>query len=184
LKSCFAENKRVRYFCQDESRFGLKTIQRRKITLKGVKPVGKVQWSRETFYVYGVVEPVSGESFFYEFSHLDSDCFQIFIDKFSVNYADSLNIIQMDNSRCHTTERLEIPENVIFLFQPAYSPELNPIERVWRAMKDKLCWELYGSLQELRDRVYAILRTLSCKVIASLAGWDYITDALRIAKIK
>jgi hypothetical protein len=83
-----------------------------------------VQWSRETFYVYGVVEPVSGESFFYEFSHLDSDCFQIFIDKFSVNYADSLNIIQMDNSRCHTTERLEIPENVIFLFQPAYSPEL------------------------------------------------------------
>jgi hypothetical protein len=143
-----------------------------------------VQWSRETFYVYGVVELVSGESFFYEFSHLDSDCFQIFIDKLSANYADSLNIIQMDNSRCHTTERLEIPENVIFLFQPAYSPELNPIERVWRAMKDELCWELYGSLQELRDRVYAILRTLSCEVIASLAGWDYITDALRIAKIK
>jgi transposase len=79
---------------------------------------------------------------------------------------------------------LAIPENVIFMFQPAYSPELNPIERVWRDMKDKLCWELYSSLQELRDRVYAVLKTLNCEVIASLAGWDYITNALHIAKIK
>jgi hypothetical protein len=33
----------VRVFCQDESRFGLLPVQRRRITLSGVKPVGTVQ---------------------------------------------------------------------------------------------------------------------------------------------
>ncbi len=66
--------KRLRYWCQDETRFGLKTIQRRRLTLKGIKPVGKVQWQYKTFYLYGVVEPKSGESFFFEFCHLDTIC--------------------------------------------------------------------------------------------------------------
>ena len=34
----------VRFFCQDETRLGLKTISGRKITAKGIKPKGKVQW--------------------------------------------------------------------------------------------------------------------------------------------
>jgi len=56
--------KRLRYWCQDETRFGLKTIQRRRLTLKGIKPIGRMQWQYKTFYLYGVVEPQSGESFF------------------------------------------------------------------------------------------------------------------------
>lgn len=35
---------RVRFFCQDETRIGLKTISGKKITGKGVKPIGQVQW--------------------------------------------------------------------------------------------------------------------------------------------
>lgn len=34
----------IRYFTQDESRFGLKTIEGQRITLKGVKPLGELQW--------------------------------------------------------------------------------------------------------------------------------------------
>ncbi len=34
----------VRYWCQDESRFDLRTIPGRKITATGVKPVGLGQW--------------------------------------------------------------------------------------------------------------------------------------------
>ena len=35
----FGENRPLRYFCMDESRWGLKTELGRRITLKGVKPV-------------------------------------------------------------------------------------------------------------------------------------------------
>ena len=41
----------VRIFCQDESRCGLLPIQRRRLTLTGVKPLGTVQSRVETFYV-------------------------------------------------------------------------------------------------------------------------------------
>jgi hypothetical protein len=66
----------MRYWCQDESRFGLKTILGRLITLCGVKPQANVSWQRDNFYVYGLVEPLTGERFFWEFSHLDTACFQ------------------------------------------------------------------------------------------------------------
>ena len=54
----------VRYFCEDESRSGLKTLLSPVITLFGVKPIAPVQWSRDNFWLYGAVEPLSGEHFF------------------------------------------------------------------------------------------------------------------------
>ena len=56
--------KPIRYGCQDESRFGLKTLTYRVITALGIKPRGLVQWPFEAFYTYGAVEPLTGESFF------------------------------------------------------------------------------------------------------------------------
>jgi hypothetical protein len=58
---------RIRYLCQDETRLGLKTRPGRLITACGVKPVGQTQWQRGCFWLYGVVEPLTGFSFFYEF---------------------------------------------------------------------------------------------------------------------
>jgi hypothetical protein len=45
----------VRYWCEDESRFGLKTPTGRLITLRGVKPHGWMRWRRDNLYLYGVV---------------------------------------------------------------------------------------------------------------------------------
>ena len=70
----FSEN--VRFLYQDETRIGLKT----KITARGVKQIGKIQWKFQATYIYGVVEPRTGEHFFYEFTHLNSQCFEIFLE--------------------------------------------------------------------------------------------------------
>ena len=59
----------IHYWCQDESRFGLKTITRRRLTLRGVKPHSPVPWSFKSSYLYGRVEPLTGESCFLELSH-------------------------------------------------------------------------------------------------------------------
>ena len=71
---------KIRFLCENETRLGLKTISGRKITAKGVKPYGKVQGQFQATYIYGVVEPKTGEHFFYEFTHLNSQCFQIFLE--------------------------------------------------------------------------------------------------------
>ena len=69
----------LKYWCQDESWIGLKTIESKKNTALGVKPLGKVQWNFKAYYLYGAVAPQTGESFWLEFSHLDGMCFQIFL---------------------------------------------------------------------------------------------------------
>jgi hypothetical protein len=96
----------VRFFCQDETRLGLKTISGRKITAKGIKPKGKVQWQFKATYLYGVVEPATGAHFFYEFTHLNSDCFQVFLNLVSQHYNDSILIIQLDQAGAHKAKRL------------------------------------------------------------------------------
>ena len=58
----------IRYFATDESRFGLKTIIGRLITACGVKPIGQYYWLFKAFWLYGAVEPLTGESFFLQLS--------------------------------------------------------------------------------------------------------------------
>lgn len=173
----------IRYWCQDESRMGLHTIQRRKLTGKGIKPKGTVQWDFLYLWLYGLVEPTTGTSFFYEFTHLDTVCFEKFLDLFAQTYPSDLHIIQLDNGGFHQSLTLSIPENMILLFQPAYSPEVNPIERLWEYLKEQLKWETFDNLQGLRDSVQKILSQLSNQVIASLTGWQFILEALSVAGI-
>ena len=50
-------------------------------------------------------------------------CFEKFLELFAAAYPLDLHIIQLDNGGFHSSLNLNQPENVILLFQPAYSPE-------------------------------------------------------------
>jgi hypothetical protein len=173
--------RQVRFFCQDETRLGLKTISGRKITTKGIKPQGKVQWQFKATYLYGIVEPATGEHFFYEFTHLNSDCFQVFLNLVSEQYKDSILIMQLDQAGAHKAKRLKVPTNIILMFQPSHSPETNPIERVWQHFKRGLRWQLPKNLDALRLLMRVRLEAMTKEVIASLVGWDSILKALSVA---
>lgn len=175
------KNRKIRYWCGDESRFGLQTIPGKLITLKGVKPIGLTQWKRDNFYLYGVVEPMSGENFILEFSHLDTMCFQIFLEKFAVEYPEDLHIIQVDNGAFHFSNYLKVPSNIILLFQPAHSPEVNPIERFWEEIKKHLSWECFQTLNELQEAVWKQLSKFTTSQVKSIAGWDFIINALFVS---
>lgn len=158
------------------------TIQRRKLTGKGIKPQGKVQWDFTYLWLYGAIEPLTGYSFFYEFTHLDTICFEKFLELFAREYPEDLHIIQVDNGGFHNSLNLSIPENVILLFQPAYSPEVNPIERLWGYLKEQLKWLRFEGIEELRAAVEKELKKLTWEVVASLTGWEFILEALSVAE--
>jgi transposase len=168
----------VRIFCQDESRFGLLPIQRRRITLTGVKPLGLVQYRFENFYVYGAVEPTTGESFFLELPYLNATNFQIFLEEFAHHYQETLNIVLMDNGSCHTAKSLEMPENLVCLFLPPYSPELNPIERLWQDVKAQLAWVLAAALDDLEHHIEHIITRYSKAAIQTLTAYPYFVAAV------
>ena len=70
---------------------------------------------------------------------------------------------------------------MILLFQPAYSPEVNPIERLWGYLKEQLKWLRFEQIEELRESVRKELKKLTTEIIASLTGWEFILDALSVA---
>ncbi len=165
----------VRLFSEDESRFGLHPFSYRCITLPGVKPIANISYTYENFYLYGAVEPITRESFFLEMPRLDSVCFQIFLDEFAKVYPASLNILVLDNGRFHQAKSLCIPDNVALLFLPPYSPELNPIERLWQDIKAKLFQNAFVSIKEMQDKLTEILRNYTKIVIESITKYDYLT---------
>ncbi len=101
-----------------------------------------------------------------------------YLEIFAEKYPHDLHIIQLDNGPLHQNLNMSIPENIIFLFQPPYSPELNPIERLWLEIKRKLKWEIFDNLDELRNRLTSIITELTSQTIESLGGWDFILEAL------
>ncbi len=177
-RQVWQDEREIRYFTQDESRFGLKTLIGRVITACGIKPIGAWQWLFQAFWLYGAVEPATGQSYFLQFSHVDTVCYQQFLDQFSKAYPDSLNILQVDNGRFHMSRDLVVPENVILLFQPPYCPELNPIERLWQYLKSDLKWATFKTLDQLQARVDQLLALLTPEVVASITGYEFILDAL------
>ena len=170
----------ISYWFQDETRLGYRTESGKKITRAGIKPRQFLQWHYSYYYIYGLVEPVGGRSFFYEFSHFNSDCLGLFLEHFSQEYQDEIHIIQLDNAPCHTAHKLIVPDNIILLFQPPYCPELNPIERVWQYIKQQLKNLFFSSLDDVKYKVANILNSLSEDIIHSLTGWEYILDALSL----
>lgn len=162
----------------DESRLGLQTVRRRRLTARGTKPVGPYQHRFENFYLYGAIAPRSGDGYFLGLPKLTADLFQVFLDAFATARPDTLNVLLVDNSRCHTAADLVIPANVILLFQPPYAPDLNPAERVWEALKDELAWACFPDLAALQARVVAIVQAWDPDMLRSLTAYPFIMDAL------
>ena len=142
-----------------------------------------MQWQFLATYIYGIVEPKTGEHFFFEFSHLNTDCFQVFLDMVAQQFRDHLLIIQLDNGRFHKAKRLKVPNNIILLFQPPHCPELNPIEQVWQYLKRQLRWSLPAKVDHLRQQLRERLEALTKDVVASITGRRSILDALSVAGI-
>lgn len=172
-----SKSENVRVFSQDETRYGLLGPMRRRITQRGIKPIAKLNPCYESVYLYGAVEPLTGERFFLEFSHLTSDCFQCFLEKFSEAFSESLNLLVLDNGRFHQAKSLKIPENVVLLFLPPYSPELNPIERLWQDFKAKLFTQTYKTLEAMQAKVSEILEGYCDAAVAKLTQSSHFINA-------
>jgi len=83
----------------------------------------------------------------------------------------------MDNASSHTTEKLQVRENIVFIFLPAYAPELNPIERFWKELKDWLSEYEPKGLAELRELVSKGLASFSEKALSSITSFEFVMRA-------
>lgn len=171
----------VRLFFQDEARVGLHLPRYRRVTAPGVCPVQPFDPLYEFYWLYGAVEPATGESHFWEMPALNADCFTVYLSKLSEAYPDTLNVIALDNAPAHIARAVRVPDNVVLLPLPPYSPELNPVERLWlhvRQQVDVFDLAVRTTIDGLREHVAEIVRSLTPDALRSLTGYDYILDAM------
>jgi len=167
----------IHVWTQDESRFGLITIQRRRLTLRGIKPLAPSQHQLESSYLFGIVAPISGDSFFLELPGLDSELFQLFLDHFAHAYSTWLNLVVLDNGPAHIAGTLRIPDHVRFVFTPPYTPEVNPIERLWEDLQARVAGANPASLDALFDLLFDQLRGYTPTELASLTAYPFFKNA-------
>jgi transposase len=67
----------------------------------------------------------------------DTDAMQKHLDEISRTVSPgAIAVLLMDRAGWHTTGELKMPENIIPIFLPPRSPELNPVENIWQFMRD------------------------------------------------
>ena len=89
---------------------------------------------REYRYAYGAVEPVTGSSCFLVMPYCNSTCMNIFLEDLSKQYPDDLILLCCDGAAWHKSNKLHIPENIELFYIPPYTPEMNPIEQIWKEL--------------------------------------------------
>jgi transposase len=67
---------------------------------------------------------------------------------------------------------------VRLVFLPPYCPELNPMERVWRDLKDALAWLYFPTLEAQQDYLATLLQAYEATTLQSLAGYPYLVEAI------
>jgi transposase len=176
---CLERYSRIRYWTQDESRFGLKTITRRRLTLKTVKPWVKVQWLFKAFYLYGVVEPLTGEYMIQTYDHVNTENFQQFLNDFSQQHPTDFQVIQTDNARFHGGTELIMPATVMRLYQPPHSPQVNSAEPLWDWAKGEIANQIFPNLEVLKKTLNQLFLSKPKAFFASLTRSNFIFDALQ-----
>lgn len=70
----------------------------------------------------------------------------------------------------------ELPENIIFFHIPPYTPEMNPIEQIWKEIrKRRFRNEVFATLEKVVDRLCDTICSLSNNAVSSITGRDWIT---------
>ena len=155
---------RIRVFAQDEARLGLKPILRRVWSRKGERPVIVQRPRYEWLYVYGFVEPTTGELVWLILPRVHIETFQRALEVFArIVGANTSNPVALviDKAGFHTSGRLVVPEGLHPIFLPGYSPQLQPAERLWPILREAIANRLLNTIDELQEVIIKRCNQLS-----------------------
>lgn len=129
----------------------------------GHRPIAEIDPRYEWTYLYGFVHPATGETEWLILPRVNSDWFNQALATFAQQVgagADKQILLVIDGAGWHKSKELVVPDGLHLEVLPAYSPELQPAERLWRLADEPLANRCFDSLDELEDVLEERCRTL------------------------
>lgn len=163
----------VRIWVSDEARFGLQPSLRRAWVTRGIKAHKSSDCRYDWQYVWAALQVGGGGSEFLYTNGADGDTSAAFLRQISNRDPYAIHVMIWDGAPFHPGNTdARIPDNVVVLRQPPYSPELNPVEKLWDMLRDWLCNRRWKSLDALMNAATFWLEKLwnSPERILSLIG--------------
>jgi transposase len=116
-------------------------------------------------------EPATGRSVDIFARRFDPRWFGRFLKEVSREYLGERVLLAVDRAGWHRAKDLVAPDNVILWFLPPHSPELNPVEQIWRWLRSR----------HTRGRLFADLGALLDALTGAL--WGLMDDPERVRSL-
>jgi transposase len=169
---------RLLLMLQDEGRFGRISRPNRCWAPRGVRPCVPSQIIREYTYAYAAVSPHDGAIDSLILPEVNEKAMSIFLKEVSERHPDDFILMIMDGAGWHTAKGLIVPKNMALIFLPPYSPELNPVEHIWKDIREN--WfgnKAFNSIEAVEDQLERALAALEQDPgkVAGLTGFPWLT---------
>jgi len=149
---------------QDEARVGQKNSITRRWAKRGTRPVATKDQRTKSVWIFGAICPARGVGAALVLPRCDTRAMQSHLEEISSQVEPGAHaVIILDQAGWHTTNKLNIPDNITLLPLPPRSPELNPVENVWQYLRQN--W--------LSNRVFANHDQI---VSSCCEAWNNLTD--------
>ncbi len=160
---------------QDEAGFGRINKPKYCWCEKGIRPVVPCHHIREYRYAYGAVDPLTGDSFFLVLPRCDTACTNVFFRELSKEFQDDIILLCCDGAAWHKSKNLMVPDNIVLFYIPPYTPEMNPIEQIWKELRKRgFKNEVFSTLEKVVDRLCDVICSLTPAAIRSITGREWI----------
>ncbi len=114
---------------------------------RGTRPTAPKQVGYANLHVLTAVCPATGQAEGLICQRLNAGVAQLFLDQLSATIPAGVHVaLVWDGAGRHTAGSLRVPANLTLIALPPYSPELNPVERLWLYLR-----EHHGSNRVYRD---------------------------------
>jgi len=166
----------------DEARFGQQGTLTRVWASRGSRPTAVKQTRYEWVYMFAAVEPKTGASVALQAPTVNTETMSVFLKMLSrkLRKKDQAVLI-MDQAGWHKAKRLVIPANITVLYLPPYSPELNPIERLWSYLRSHfLSNRAYEDYDHMLDEQAKAWQTLTPTLLKSVCACPYLSHVVEV----
>lgn len=147
----------------DEHRIGLKPILRRVWTRRGHRPTVRVRPRYQWLYLYGFVCPETGETVFWMAPSVNTETFRTILEAF-LRERGRAAVLVLDQAGWHVSSEVRVLEQktpLELVYLPAYSPELQPAERLWDLCDEPVANEVFERIEDLEAALAEQCRSLT-----------------------